>query len=940
MSTTVFDLQAILGIDTSGFENGLKNAAKFGVAALGAASAAMVKFGADSVQTGAEFDKSMSQVAATMGKTTEEIQDLRDFAQEMGRTTAFSATQSADALNYMALAGYDAETSMSMLPNVLNLAAAGSMDLARASDMVTDSATALGMVLEDGTVDIERVTQMIDEMAKAASTGNTSVEQLGDAFLTVGGLAQELNGGMVTLEDGTEVAVDGIQELEIALTAMANAGIKGSEAGTHMRNMITKLSDPSSEGAKALKSMGVAVFDTSGQMRSLADIFGDLSSEMDKMTQEQKIQTITSLFNARDLASAEAILAAVDQDWNKIGASIVDAEGAASKMAETQLDNLAGDVTLFKSALEGAQITVSDVLTPSLREFVQFGTDGLSRLTAAFQEGGLTGAMSVFGEILSEGLGMIVSKLPEAVNAGMQLLIAFGKGLTDNIDVILFAIGDIAEIILNNLLQATQSNGGMILEVISWILGVFEENYMQFMDIGMQIITNIFNGFTKSITENLPDIIYYATEILKYFVNSIINNLPMLLKAGIQMILALAQGVVTALPSIIETIIELLPSIIQMIIDTTIELLPMLIDGLVMLVTALAEAMPDIITALIDALPLIIDAIVNAFITLMPMLIEGGIRIVMAIVEHLPEIIAALIQAIPMVITSLINATVTFFGWIIDTYKNLFSQIGQALSEWGAQKKQDVANWWSDFIASIKQWFAELPYNLGYMIADLWLKVEEFNRQVWEWITTKLPEIIEGICEWWNSLPGRIWDFLLQIVANLVEWTSEMVSKAQKEVPKIIDGIAKFFEELPGKAIQWGKDMIQGFIDGVKAMAQQAWDAISDFAQGVADRIGFSEPKLGPLSNFHTYAPDMIDLFTQGIKENQDLLYQAVEDAFDFKNIIVSPSIDDIDVNGYGTGTVNTFNITITQPVDSPSDIARALREELQYGLLRNEAYA
>lgn len=933
MSTTVFDLQAILGIDTSGFENGLKNAAKFGVAALGAASAAMVKFGADSVQTGAEFDKSMSQVAATMGKTTEEIQDLRDFAQEMGRTTAFSATQSADALNYMALAGYDAETSMSMLPNVLNLAAAGSMDLARASDMVTDTQTAFG-------ISLERTTQLVDEMAKAASTGNTSVEQLGDAFLTIGGLAQELNGGMVQLDDGTEVAVDGVQELEIALTAMANAGIKGSEAGTHMRNILTKLSDPSSEGTKALQAMGVAVFDTAGNMRSLNDIFSDLNDSMSTMTQEQKIQTITALFNARDLSSAEALLNAVSQDWDSIGASILDAEGAASKMAETQLDNLAGDVTLFKSALEGAQIAVSDVLTPSLREFVQFGTDGLSRLTAAFQEGGLTEAMNVFGDILADGLSMIISKVPEFIDAGMQLLGALGKGLMDNVDVILFAIGDVMQLVLNKALEASQSSGGQIFEIISWILGVFEENYMQFIDIGMQIITNIFNGLTEGLTENLPDIIYYATEMLKYFVNAIIKNLPMLLKAGLQMILALAQGIVNALPEIIKTIIELLPEILQMVVDTLIELLPMLIDGMIQLVIAIVEALPEIITALVDALPTIITTLIDAFITLMPMIIEGLVRLVVEIVAHLPEIIAALIQAIPVVVMTIINAFAQFFGWIINSYKDLFAQIGQALKEWGAQKKEDISNWWSDFIASIKQWFAELPYNLGYMIADLWLKVEEFNRQVWEWITTKLPEIIEGICEWWNSLPGRIWDFLLQIVANLVEWTSEMVSKAQKEVPKIIDGIAKFFEELPGKAIQWGKDMIQGFIDGVKAMAQQAWDAISDFAQGVADRIGFSEPKLGPLSNFHTYAPDMIDLFTQGIKENQDLLYQAVEDAFDFKNIIVSPSIDDIDANGYGTGTVNTFNITITQPVDSPSDIARALREELQYGLLRNEAYA
>ena len=404
MGMKALSLKAVLGFDSSEYDSGLKNAeskassfgsvigngfktiAKVGAAALGAATTAATAFAASSVKTGMDFDKSMSQVAATMGKSMKDMQDeigsvdlawgtfsgnLREYAQEMGRNTAFSATQAADALNYMALAGYSVQESMTMLPNVLNLAAAGNMDLARASDMVTDTQTAFGLKMEE-------MPQLIDEMAKAASTGNTSVEQLGDAFLVVGGLAKELNGGMVTLADGTQKPVSGIQEMEIALTAMANAGVKGSEAGTHMRNMLLKLSDPTDEGTKALEAMGVTVFDTEGQMRSLSDVFGDLSNEMSKMTQEDKIQAISALFNTRDMASAEALLAAVSQDWDEIGESILDAEGAAQKMADTQLDNLAGDVTLFKSALEGAQNAVSDGLTPQLREFVQFGTNGLS----------------------------------------------------------------------------------------------------------------------------------------------------------------------------------------------------------------------------------------------------------------------------------------------------------------------------------------------------------------------------------------------------------------------------------------------------------------------------------------------------------------------------------------------------------------------------------
>lgn len=389
----VFDLSARITMDINGYLKGMDTAKAVATSTMSVIGGEVSKFMQSSVEVGRGFDKSMSQVAATMGGTMETLAtevgsvdtafgtfdgNLREYAQFMGKNTAFSATQAADALNYMALAGYKTQESMDMLPNVLNLAAAGGFDLARASDMITDTQTAFN-------ISAKRTTQMVDEMAKAASTGNTSVEQLGDAFLVVGGLAGDLNGGMVTLKDGTKQSVDGVQELEIALTAMANAGVKGSEAGTHMRNMLLKLSSPTDKGAQVMEELGVKVFDATGNMRSLRDIMGDLRIALSSVTQEEKISAISEIFNARDIASAEALLSAVNEDWDAIGESILNAEGAAQQMADVQLDNLEGDITLFKSALEGMQIALSDAATPALREMTQFATDLIGNLTDAFQ---------------------------------------------------------------------------------------------------------------------------------------------------------------------------------------------------------------------------------------------------------------------------------------------------------------------------------------------------------------------------------------------------------------------------------------------------------------------------------------------------------------------------------------------------------------------------
>lgn len=343
-------------------------AAKAATVALGVATAAVTAFAKSSIDTGMQFDSAMSQVAATMGKTTDEIGELRDFAMEMGANTAFSATQAADALNYMALAGYDAEQSMEALPNVLNLAAAGGIDLAAASDMVTDAQSALGLSMEESAA-------LVDKMAMASSKSNTSVAQLGDAILTIGGTAKNLAGGTT--------------ELSTALGILADNGVKGAEGGTALRNIILSLSAPTDTAAKAMQSLGLEVYDAQGNMRPLNETFGDLQAALSSMTQGEQTQALSKIFNKEDLKSVNALLANTGERFDELSGYIGNAAGAAENMANTQLDNLAGDVTLFKSALEGAQIILSDQLTPNLREFVQFGSDGISKIASAFQEGGL-----------------------------------------------------------------------------------------------------------------------------------------------------------------------------------------------------------------------------------------------------------------------------------------------------------------------------------------------------------------------------------------------------------------------------------------------------------------------------------------------------------------------------------------------------------------------
>ena len=592
--------------------------------AIGAATTAAVAFAKSAVDAGMQFDSAMSQVAATMGTTVDQIDQLRDFAMEMGAKTAFSATQAAEALNYMALAGYDAETSMAMLPNVLNLAAAGGMELASASDMITDAQSALGLSLE-------QTSAMVDQMARASSRTNTSVSQLGEAILTVGGTAQYMAGGT--------------NELSTVLGVLADNGIKGSEGGTHLRNMLLKLSSPTADATKLLNRLGVQVFDAEGNMRSFTEVFPELNAAMADMTDQDRLDAMATLFNSRDIASATALLGTTTERWEELTAAIEDSAGAAEQMANTQLDNLAGDITLFKSALEGAQIMLSDQLTPTLRQFVQFGTSGITQLSDAFKEGGLSGAMEAFGSILSDGLNMVIAALPEMVDAGMQLLGALGEGIMANLPAILDALLQVALMAVDGIIEA----------------------FPRLLEAGVQIVTMLALG----IADALPELIPSAVEAILQIVETLTSpeSFEQLLAAALAIIEALGRGLIDALPRLISAVANIDSGIINALTSA----IPLIIETGIELFVALVANLPAIIAGIVQAIPQIIMAILNAFGTLQ----DDLAGVFSGAWEAIKEIFAPVGEFFSGVWSGIKGA----FGAVVDWFSGVFTDAWTAVKD-------------------------------------------------------------------------------------------------------------------------------------------------------------------------------------------------------------------------------------------------------------------
>ena len=515
-------------------------------------------------KTAMDFQSSMNQVAATMGMTSEEIANgsedfkkLENAAKDMGKTTQFSASQAAEALNYMALAGYDVDKSVSTLPSVLNLAAAGGMDLATASDMVTDSMSALGEMA--GTTE-----SFVDKMAKTSQKSNTSVAQLGEAILTVGGTAKVLAGGTT--------------EMNTALGILADNGVTGAEGGTALRNVILSLSAPTDKAAKKMQELGLEVFDAQGNMRPLNDIFKDLDSTLSTMTQGEQTQVLNSIFNKVDLKSVNALLANSGERFNELSGYINDADGAASKMAETMNSGAQGAITKMKSALEGVGITIGERFLP----YIEKGANFVSKLCEGFQNLSpemqntiliIAGLLAAIGPVLVV-LGTLISFVgkvgfafatmsPIITNAGG--VVAFlSSGISGLIGVMASVLGPIIAVVsvigvfVAAIVKAYNENENFrnkVNEVFSQIQSIISN----VMSIVKGIISTAW-GLIKVVWNNgLSQILALAASILTSivgFFTSKLNTATSVVKTAISLIKAIFSGDFQGAANIVNTVLQ------------------------------------------------------------------------------------------------------------------------------------------------------------------------------------------------------------------------------------------------------------------------------------------------------------------------------------------------------------------------------------------------
>ena len=914
--------------------------------------------GTAAVATAANFESSMSQVQATMGitkdsmstvngETVNTMDTLSALAKQMGSETAFSASECAEALNYLALAGYNTQEMCDTLPTVLNLAAAGGIDLASASDMVTDAMSALGMGTDEATT-------MVDQMAKTSSTTNTSVAQLGDAILTIGATAKSVKGGTA--------------ELNTALGILANNGIKGAEGGTHLRNVILSLQNPTDKAAASMEQLGVDVYDSEGNMRSLNDVLGDLNTSMDGMTSAEKSNIIATIFNKTDLAAVNALLANTGESWDTLQQSITESGGAAQQMAGTQLDNLQGQLTILKSALEGLAISIGELLMPVIKNIVsgiQSFVDWLNSLDEGTKQtivtiGLIVAAVGpvliVIGKVVS-AVGTIlsvVSKIGPVIGAVKTAATGLFTVLAANpIGLVVAAIAALIAIFVTlwnncegfrefwiNLWENIKAAAVAVWEALSsFFLGAWEAivNLAQTIWGG---IGDFFSGLWEAISTTAQAVWSAIGEFLSGLWTGIVSTAQAIWGGITEFFSGLWEGIRSVAETVWNAISGFLSGLWTGIVTTAQTIwsgISTFFSGLWEGIRATAEAVWNGISTFLStiwtAISTAAQTIWNGIATFLSGLWTAISTTAQAAWNGIKEFLSGIWDAIKGVFTAALEAIQTVVSGAWEAIKTAISTALEAIktavtTAWEAIKTAVLTVMEAVKTAITAAWEA-----IKTAVTTVVNAIKDTVTQVWEVIK----EAVSGIMDRLKETVVNAWNALKEAVTNVLGGIKEAVTGVfngladgvRTAMTKVLDAVKSGFNfvkdhilGLGRQAVGWGRDLIMGIVNGIKGAIGAVKDAVGNVANTIKSFLHFSVPDEGPLTDYESWMPDFMAGLARGIEQSRGAVHAAIGNVADDLALTPTVSVAAGSLDALKTGSGRYTEATAA---DNSSDLSARL---------------
>lgn len=777
----------------------------------------IVGVGAAAVKTATDFEAGMSEVKAISGATGSEFDALRDKAIEMGAKTKFSASDSADAFKYMAMAGWDASQMMDGIAGIMDLAAASGEDLATTSDIVTDALTAFGLQASDSA-------HFADVLAQASSKSNTNVGLMGETFKYVAPVAGALGYS--------------IEDTAVAIGLMANSGIKGSQAGTALRSTITRLAKPVGEAKDAVEELGISITNADGTMKPLSQTMVELREKFAGLTEEQKAQYAAMLAGQEGMSGLLAIVNASDEDFQKLTDEINNANGAAEDMASVMMDNTAGAVEQLKGALESAGILIGEKLTPYIRDLAEWITglvEKFNNLSDEQQDNivkwGLI--LAAIGPVL-----LILSKVISIVSVAMK---AFGLlrtaivGLTTAFRLlrvgnlaVMTAMGGIPKAVAGIVTAISGITAPImaVVAVVAVLVGAFvtlwktNEDFRNKMTQIWNKIRISIDGFFDGVVERINALGFdfeSITEVIKAVWLALCDILAPVFEGAFNTIAIVLDGVFNQILSVMDIFIGLFTGNWEQLGEGVKGVVSGIVETFANLGSNILSVIGDIGSEILNKLGFekAAEGFQNFFDTLsdlfgqIPELLSGAIdTIVSFFTETIPNAFNSAIEAVQGFVDNIIE----FFTVTVPEAFNTFVN-------------ETIPN----AINSIVSWFEQLPYMIGYAIGELIGHFYLFATDLWTWITTELPLIIEGIIQWFAQLPSRIWEWLTGVVTNVINWGVEMYNNAVSAASNFVNGAIEWISQLPSRIWAWLTSTVSNVISWGANMVSQARSVATNF---------------------------------------------------------------------------------------------------------------
>lgn len=834
----MLDLGSAVGylmLDTSNFKNGFKSAlsdlkvfqdrtasATDKTTALSSAMTSvgktltksvtlpLVGIGTAAVATTAKFDSSMSNLQAISGATGTEIDSLRDKAKEMGAKTKFSASEAADAFTYMAMAGWKTGDMLDGIEGIMNLAAASGEDLASTSDIVTDALTAFGLSASDSG-------HFADVLAAASNNANTNVSMLGESFKYVAPVAGALGYS--------------VEDVSVALGLMANSGIKASQAGTSLRSSLTRMLKPTKTMTSYMQQLGImtqdgvvtAMVNTDGSMKPLSETMTILRDKFKGLTKAQQAEYAAAIFGQESMAGMLAIINASDKDFDKLTESINNAGGTAQNMADTQLNNLSGQLIILKSTLESIAISIGEILMPYVRDFVsglQSVAEWLNNASDSQKRFAVTVAAiaAAIGPILLIG-GKIAGAIANLMKLGSIIsgLFAEGGAFAGAGAAIAGLAGPIAIVIaaIVGLVAAWKTNFGHIHEytsdAVESIKGIFESlkniitgvasgamgilrSAWESDFLGIQEIVTFFGTTFENVFEQILDTIATALEIINQLLQGDFQG-------AFETFTSFLQGTWERIQEIFSTFGAAISEIWTQIWTTVSEFFISIWDSIVQLIQEK------------------FTQIVQFFTVTLPAGITAGIQFL----SQVPGMVAEFMAQLP--------ETIGYY-------------IGLALGNmaaWAVQMAEKARETGTNVIQAIVQFFTQLPGKIANFCSQAWSQFTAWASNMWNKAKETGQNVLNGVVQFLTQLPGKIAAVVQQALAKFQSFVTGLPQKAKQGATEAKNAVVNGLQSLPGKLATIGAQAVAGLWNGIKNALGTLKSNIIGFCNSVVDgfKAGF-----------------------------------------------------------------------------------------------------